>query len=97
MRLWRQGQRGKFTSDESTTTTAVTARLGDRVALGTFKVCADEDRRFSGAAIRTAWRFSLGRLFVGCFVGLHISATQVCREGWSDGLLVETTFNEVSE
>ncbi len=33
--------------------TLSTARLGDRVGLGTFKVCADEDGRLGGAAIRT--------------------------------------------
>ena len=50
------------------------------MALGTFKVCTDEDGCLGGAAILAAWRLNLGRLVVGCFVGLHISATQVCRE-----------------
>jgi len=51
------------------------------VALGTFKMCAYEDGRLGGAAIRTTWRFSLGWLFVGLFVGLHFSVTHRCREG----------------
>ena len=39
-------------------------------------MCADEDRRLGGATILATWRLNLGRLVVGCFVGLHISGIQ---------------------
>ena len=70
--------------DEQTATSAVTAWLGyttnitvdtamydptDRVALGTFKVCADEYGCRGGTAILATRRPNLGRLVFGWFVG----------------------------